>query len=112
LFNAYFPEKSKVDNQSYFDAFGQNYVEVHHYLKNNPAGFYTLNRFWWQDKATVLLGVNLNGSFLEMASDELKNDEEVVRAAVNEFGWAIVYANPRFKDIKKNCTTCLEKIPL
>jgi histidinol phosphatase-like PHP family hydrolase len=50
------------------------------------------------DKEIVLAAVHQDGSSLEYASDELKNNKEVVFAAVTNDGWALRYASKELKD--------------
>ena len=52
----------------------------------------------WNDKQQVLQQVSKNGLFLTFASDDLKDDEEVVMTAIKENHTTWVNASPRLKD--------------
>lgn len=61
---------------------------------------YQLDQSRVTDKAYVLSQVSQNGLLLAQAPYEIRNDAEVVRAAVNENGWLIGYAAPDLHDNK------------
>jgi len=50
------------------------------------------------DREVVLAAVNNEGFALEHASDELKDDREVVFAALSNHGWALDYASDELKN--------------
>ena len=52
------------------------------------------------DKEVVLAAITEDGRALEYASDELKNDKEVVLAAVTQYGRALEYASDELKNDK------------
>ena len=52
------------------------------------------------DKEVVLASVNKDGDALEFASDELKNDKEVVLAALNKYVSPLQYASEELKNDK------------
>ena len=54
----------------------------------------------WSNKGDVLKRVKKNGFALQDASDELKNDKEIVLAAVNQNGIALRYASDELKKDK------------
>jgi hypothetical protein len=53
------------------------------------------------DREVVLAAVQQNGLALEYASDDLKNDREVVLAAVQQDGFALEYASTNLQDDKE-----------
>ena len=50
------------------------------------------------DREVVLQVVKQDGGALRYASEELKNDREVVLAAVKQNGWALMYASEELKN--------------
>ena len=54
-----------------------------------------------------MIAVAQNGCALEYASDELKNDKEVVMIAVAQNGWALEYASDEMKSDKEVATAAV-----
>lgn len=53
------------------------------------------------DKEVVIAAVKQRGLALEFASDRLKDDKEIVLTAVQQFGLALAYASKKLKDDKE-----------
>jgi len=52
----------------------------------------------WSDHAWVMQKVQCDGRLLEHASDEIKDNREIVMAAVQHTGFALLFASPRLRE--------------
>ena len=63
------------------------------------------------NKEFMLKAVQEQGKFLDLASDELKDDEDVVKAALNQDGESLEYVSDRLKDNKEIVMLAISKAP-
>jgi hypothetical protein len=68
-------------------------------LKKNPMGLYSASGSFKNNRELVLELVKIDGNCLQYASKELKDDEEIVRAAMKNYQDAIKDASSRVQDI-------------
>ena len=62
------------------------------------------------DKENVIVGKE--GSLLDVASDRLKNDKEVVMVAINQDGNSLEFASKELKDDKEVVLASIKKVRL
>lgn len=80
-------------------------------LKHKPFLFEKkyINQKYINNKNFFLKVLEINGSFLKYASDELKDDDEIVNHALKNDSNAIEYASTRFKQNLKRVLVSLKK---
>ena len=91
-----------------FKQFKHNRTLISNY-QNNPQRFKIASKKIKNDKNIVLAVMKKNGFLLEYTSDELKNDREVVIAAIsNSNGQALKYASEQLKNDREVIFTALK----
>lgn len=65
----------------------------------------------YHEKIVMLEAVRKNGRLLEYASDELKNDEEVVHASLNNCALSCRFASPEIKNTKQVVLMVVKRYP-
>lgn len=80
------------------------------YLVNNNTQLLPYCKKLLNNKDFVLEKISLNGNILEIVSEELKNDPEVVCAAIGKSILSIYYASPELKDNGMFIKDCINKI--